>query len=1288
LFEYRIFSDSRQNVPVPAFPRWLRISSLSLYRLVTWTVLVAGIAFAVLVLSLRYWILPNIDQYRDSIAHVITKAVNQRIAIGKVSGNWDGLRPELVLEDVTVFDHAGRPALRLSRIENTLSWFSLAALEPRFRSIEIHQPALDIRRDSRGVFFIAGIELKGGEGGGFADWLLRQRELVVRQAAVSWHDELRGVAPLQLKQVELLIRNGGSRHRFGMRAVPPQRLAGPLDLRGEVTGNSTTALASWQGKLFVRVDSVDIDAWRPWIPFSIQIPKGAGALRMWATFRENRLTDAIADVRLADVRMRLAQDLPELDLVTLSGRVGWKRSTAGIEFSTTQLGLTTAGGLTLQPTDFLLRLSTGTDKSSARGELRANALDLEPLAMLADHLPVDLQLRKQLVELSPKGSLVDMTLRWNGDWSAPTQYVARGRFRDLAMKGFDKVPGFSGVSGTVEGSEKAGAIRLDSSNATLDMPQVFRGPLGFDTIVAEVAWSHTAAGPELQFNHVAFSNPHFAGSVSGNYRMVRDGRGVVDLAGTLKRADARYVSHYIPLVIGQSTRDWLDTAVLNGQSTDVSLRLKGNLNDFPFPDNKGGIFEVVAKVTGGVLHYAAGWPRIENIAGDLVFRGRRMDINARQGTILGAKLLKVHAEIPDLVHDYEILHIAGEAEGPTAEFLSFIEKSPVLGMIDRFTEGMRAQGNGKLALKLEIPLRAHEKSKVAGSYQFLGNRLIAAPELPPLEQASGRLEFTESTVRVPNATGTFLGGPIAMSTAPQSDATLRINVQGRANIDNLRQSAGNPWWTEHLRGAADWKGAFILRKKLADLVIESNLQGIASDLPAPLDKAAADGVPLRVERRFISHQQDQVDQIDVAYGEVVSARLVRRLGSGNDTIRRGTIRFGGAAPEPERDGVWVSGTLKRLDLDRWLTLTRDETRPGPLEVSGVDVKFGELIALNRAFHEVAVNGAVQEGTWRSTLSGREFDGTATWQSQGRGKLTARMKKLVIPASAPLQQPEEPPGRRRDLPALDVSAEQFQFKDKALGRLELVATPVERDWRIDRLRIVNPDGVLAVEGLVQNIVSQPRTRATVHLDVNDIGKLLARLGYPEGVRRGTARLEGTLAWPGGPQDFDYAALAGNLTLDAAKGQFVKLEPGIGKLLGILSLQALPRRVTLDFRDIFSEGFAFDQIRGAVSIERGIASTDNFGIQGPSARVAMGGAVDLARETQKLHVRVAPSVSDSVSIAGALLGGPVAGVATFLAQKILKDPLDQIIGYEYNVTGTWADPQVSKVERPAPTATDAP
>ncbi|MBY0266468.1 MAG: TIGR02099 family protein, partial [Burkholderiales bacterium] len=252
-------------------------------------------------------------------------------------------------------------------------------------------------------------------------------------------------------------------------------------------------------------------------------------------------------------------------------------------------------------------------------------------------------------------------------------------------------------------------------------------------------------------------------------------------------------------------------------------------------------------------------------------------------------------------------------------------------------------------------------------------------------------------------------------------------------------------------------------------------------------------------------------------------------------------------------------------------------------------------------------------------------------------------------------------------------------------LELQATPQGRDWRIERLRVSNPDGTLNIEGLWQSWLSRPGTQVNVRLDVLDIGKMLARLGYPEGVRRGTAKIEGSLAWAGSPQRIDYATLSGNFVLDAGKGQFVKLEPGIGKLLGILSLQSLPRRISLDFRDIFSEGLAFDEIVGAVKVVKGIASTDNLRITGPAARIVMSGTVDLAKETQALRVRVSPQLSDTVSVAGALIGGPVAGVAAFIAQRLLKEPLNQIAAYEYDVTGSWADPQVVKVERAPEAAT---
>ncbi len=1227
LFDYRIFSFFRQNVPISAKLKWLHISSLWVYRTLTWAVLAVGLLFAATVLSLRYWVLPNIEQYRGEIAQAVSQATHQRVTIGKISANWDGMRPELVLEKVIFFDATNQPALELARVDTTLSWLSMLTFDLRLHTLEFHRPLLNIKRDAQGTLWVAGIALtrRPQDDEGVADWLLRQRRIVVRDAEISWLDEMRGAPRLDLKHVELQIENLGDRHRFGLRAVPPQHLASPLDLRGDLRGDTVRVLSEWNGKMFVQLDYADIAAWRMWVPFPIEFPRGAGALRLWLGFSENQLQDIVADVRLADVRTRLAKDLPELELSALSGRVAWKALPAGFEVSSTKLALKAEGGLALQPVDFLLRVTGEEGRKPARGELQANALDFEPLVALADRLPFEAELRQQLVALAPKGSLFDVAVRWTGEWQQPSQYSVRGRFQDLALKPYRKIPGFSGISGNIEGNEKTGSLHLNASGARLEMPLVFREPLQFEAFTAQLGWLHSGTGTELRMNSISFSNQHVAGTLFGSYRVPAAGGGVIDLTGNLTRADARHGSRYIPLMIGKSARDWLDRAFLGGQSNDVSLRIKGNLEHFPFADGKNGIFQVVAKVTGGVIDYGEHWPRIENVAGELNFRGKRMDVFARQGTILGVRLGKVHAEIPDWIRHDELLRITGEADGPTSEFLAFIEKSPVNNMVDRFTEGMRAQGNGKLTLKLEIPLRALTKTKVTGGYQFINNVINSGDDMPPLEQVNGRIEFSESSVRVQNATGTFLGGPVTLSAATQRDATIQGTLQGQANFDSLRRAGGAPPWMLNLRGSAPWRGSFVLRKKLADLVLESNLQGVASDLPAPLVKSAAETVDLRIERRFSGQQQDQ---IIVSYGDVVSANLHRRIEGGGSVIRRGAIRFGGLAPEAQRDGVSITGSVKSLNLDRWLALAGGGAEGTKIEFSTIDLKVGELQAIDRRFNDVALAGTMQGGAWRTTVSGREFEGTATWQPQGRGKLSAQLKKLVVPpvidaAAVPVKPGAE---RKQSLPSLDIVADQFQFKDKQLGKLELTAVAEERDWRIEKLRLTNPDGLIAADGVWQNWQTQPRTHINVRLETGDIGKLLTRLGYPEGVRRGTAKLHGGLAWPGSPQDFDYPLLSGNIVLEAAKGQFVKLEPGIGKLLGILSLQALPRRITLDFRDIFSEGYAFDEILGGVNISRGVATTDNFRIRGPSAHVVMGGGgrprkgnAETARQNHAQHKR---------------------------------------------------------------------
>jgi uncharacterized protein YhdP len=205
---------------------------------------------------------------------------------------------------------------------------------------------------------------------------------------------------------------------------------------------------------------------------------------------------------------------------------------------------------------------------------------------------------------------------------------------------------------------------------------------------------------------------------------------------------------------------------------------------------------------------------------------------------------------------------------------------------------------------------------------------------------------------------------------------------------------------------------------------------------------------------------------------------------------------------------------------------------------------------------------------------------------------------------------------------------------------------------------------------------------VRLEASSLNGLLGQFGYGDYVTRGTGHLEGLLAWPGHPHDFSTSILSGNLEIRAQRGQFAKLEPGAGKLLGLLSLQSLPRRVTLDFRDVFSDGFAFESIEGQVRVARGLMLTDNFSISGPSALVNLSGEVSLPLETQTLTLRVVPEMGESAAVAATVLGTPVLGLSTLLISKLLSNPIGKVVAYEYLVTGSWDNPVVTKISAPPP------
>ncbi len=1249
---------------------------------------VAGIAalvfyfgFAAAVLALRFWILPQIEEHPEAIAEAISRNIGQRISIGSVDTGWQRLRPYLDLTDVRLFDPEGRVALSLPSVSCTLSWDSFLFGALRFDSLSLDKPDLNIRRDSAGTLFVAGIRLDPeATGGGFANWLLVQREIIVRGAQVSWEDQLRQAPLLSLADLNFVLRNRGSHHRFALRAQPPRDLAAALDLRGDLEGRTFEQLQAWNGKLYAELPYADLAAWRAWIDYPLEIGHGQGALRLWLGFADKRLQEATADVALGDIRARLAPELPLLDMRSLQGRLSAKRARGGYQIAGKQVALELHSGATLPPAQFALQWQPGDDKRPEQGELRVDALALQPLALLGEYLPLPPQVRKLLAEAVPQGSVADVHFDWHGPLPNPQRYSVRGHFDRLGMRAYAGLPGFSGVSGNIDGNEKGGSVLLNAAKSGVDLPQAFADPArNFDTLTAQLAWSHAQGELNFKLSNIAFANADLAGTAFGSYTTAAGSPGVIDLTARLNRTDARHVARYIPF-LNRVTLDWLDRALLAGRASEVSLRLKGDLKDFPFQSAKGGVFQIAAKVLDGRLQYAAGWPAIEGITAELHFDGKRMEITSNKASILGAKVINARVVLPDLFTPDRVLAVNGQAEGPTAEFLKFIAQSPVNNLTGGFTANMVAAGSGRLQLKLNLPLARLAEIKVAGAYQFKDNQVNLDAHWPPVSQASGRLEFTESGVSMGAVDAQFLGGPVTLAISNQRDGSISVNARGTLNAAVLQSALEQPLLRQ-VSGTTNWNSSVNFRKRGSTILVESGLQGITSTLPAPLNKASADVLPLRFERSAVAEAQGSgwtgpptSDRSTLDLGKVVRMELQRRRESGNMLIERGAIGINEAPRLPEK-GIVIGGNAPELDLDQWLhVLGGSGGAVAPL--SSLNLKVGALDIYGKRINDVSLRAGFQGSDWLANVSARELSGDVRWRSLGKGRVSARLAHFTFPEPTPGKLADDAPPK--ELPGLDIVADNLVVRDKKLGRLELAAANEGRDWRIEKLTLVNAESQLSADGLWQGVAAQQRTNLNLKLEIKDVGKFLDRFGYPDSMQRGSAKLLGKLAWAGNPQTIDYPSLAGDLSLIAEKGQFLKIEPGIGKLLGILSLQALPRRITLDFRDVFSDGFAFDTITGTGVVAKGVLRTQDFVMRGPSAQVAMSGSIDLAQETQSLKVRVVPSVGDTLSVAGMLmLANPITGVASFLAQRLFKDPLGQAFAFEYAVSGTWADPKVEKV-----------
>jgi uncharacterized protein YhdP len=497
----------------------------------------------------------------------------------------------------------------------------------------------------------------------------------------------------------------------------------------------------------------------------------------------------------------------------------------------------------------------------------------------------------------------------------------------------------------------------------------------------------------------------------------------------------------------------------------------------------------------------------------------------------------------------------------------------------------------------------------------------------------------------------------------------------------------------------------------SELSVTSNLVGIAAELPAPLRKAAEAALPMRYQTSLRLDPGAKADApasrdtLHFELGTLVQAQFQRDITGDTPQVLYGGIGVNEPAPTPAH-GVAANVTLASLNTEAWSAVVNKlgtaEGDAASAAAAGyapnsIALRTGELLAGSRRLSNLVAGLSLDDGLWRANLDADQLSGYVEYRPARRGesaaaagRVHARLARLSIPKGEVEQVETLLDQQPASVPALDIVVDDFELRGKRLGRVDIEAINSQggaandgpREWRLARFNISNPDAQLTATGQwIAGAAPGAKRRASLNfkLALADSGALLDRLGNPKAIRGGKGVMTGQVAWLGSPLTLDFPSMTGQVNVAIDSGQFLKVDPGAARLLGVLSLQSLPRRLALDFRDLFQEGFAFDNITGDVTIGQGQAQTNNLRMRGVQAAVLIDGRADIARETQDLRVIVVPEVNaGTASLAYAVIN-PLVGIGTFIAQLFLRKPLVEAGTREFRISGPWADPKVDRVER---------
>lgn len=1260
------------------------------FKYVLLGVAVLTILFAVLV-SMSRMLIPLVADYREDLEVLATNALGRSVEVGEISAEWPGLWPSIHLTDIKI--HSTQtdqvwlqiPAAKISlnpvhylgkgRIEATR--IDLSGLELELERLNKKQLAVN------GEIFNLDVSSPDNQQA-FLQWVFTRSVIKLHNSQVSYRVPTIK-SPLLLKHINLFLENRqNDHHAYGQFVVDGETSSSVsfvLDMKGNMLNPQDVS-----NRVFLKGDIHMTAALQPWIKPYITIDAGSMMVELWGDGKLHQFEYIKANVQARELNWSLPDRGTEVvssQIDQLNANVVVARAANGWSADIKNFSLR-KNGLSWPRSDIHMLYQFESPEQPASLEVSASYLKLHDLSgLLSENLPVTLPLTKRIRQLSLRGVVRNLNLQLQHRSEKIEDIYLNASFNKLGFDRWEKIPGASNLSGKIVMDETEGSVRLDTESSTLDMGELFKQPVDLNHLAGEIYWQRKAGATSVYLNDVAMSSDIVEANIAGNIQLASaDSSPFMDLAVDFRNGHAAAAHTYFPqTVLGHAIRSWLDHAFVSGRVTDGKVILHGLMSDFPFRQGEG-TFMVDFNVEDVRLKYKNDWPHVQGIDANVVFKDDSLHIDVNRAEVMKVNIMNSTLDIARLGKG-SVIDLDLNMTGRTQRLLNYVYSITTDSTVRDYLSALRATGDMHSHWALTIPLKKPQAFYLKGQTSFDNGSL----QLPKWKQAftrlKGSVDYTFKDQRMSYRSdlikGEYRGQPASFTINTRNktaSAKTSITMQSRLGLaDLVGEYVKEPG--SLFSGQSDWKAELVLGEREIGLTLRSDLQGEQIKLPDGFGKVAASTQNLNISAQL---GKPGAEFLRINYANRLNALIELSSQTDDFKVERASVVIGSGKAVPAKEkGWWLSGSLQQFTWQAWQKLLPDtygDSTGLPLQwLNKADLNIGKLLISRHEYNQISLIAIRRTNDIQVTLGSQEVAGKIIIPDNISAARRVRVDLKYLRFRPSTRELEATILDPRVLPPFELHCDNLYLDDQSLGELSLMAEQTTDGLRISELSVESDVLTIVANGNWFFRNSWHESSFNIEMSTPAIANAMSLFDFQTNIDKAAAQATIEASWSGPPHWFEMKRLNGTVNFKVDKGHLQDVSPRGGRIFGLLSIQNLPRRLSLDFSDLFKKGLSFDNIEGQFNISDGNAYTNNLFLDAPSAKIEIKGRIGLATEEYDQEVVVTPKISSSIPVLG-LAAGPQVALGLYLTEKVLRKKINELSRITYTVTGPWANPVITR------------